>query len=577
MARHGGKAGRRFYNRALNAEVYNKCLLATKNRFEALNTIPEEEYVKQTLTTSGGWTQTTYKPPSSTSMTNGLSQAFRQYDPGKTSTSSRKRAKTAQERPTQAQEEANNEEPKRKKRSLFTRSVELKGQMRTYKVLMLPTREQKIELKRCFAVARHAYNYANERIRRAGARTNFIELRNEWTNRPPLPWASEPHTKVATRIQQHAIKQCVDAYVSNYAIQKKKPRHQFEVKYRSLLSTTTETLVIEKDEVTRSKSGVCTRKRFEAINDMPTLPRRSECLLHLGNNLERSGGLRLQDSSKVIALLLAEQTRLKENAKILWEKRLGKFYFIYAYEQPKLEDPDPMFEKKRVVATDPGLSPFQEWYSPTSGEFGVLLDGGRDGKLKRCKVIDALQTRLERRKQAPMVTSERRRECCSWQKQKRLYARTTRRLRKRFQRACSGLRNWMENGHYSAANFLLQKHDVIIQPILHVKELTDTGKRDLNSKGARAMYTWGHYQFRQRLKSVATRYPGRHVYETTEPGTSKTCTHCGFWNPKLKLGDKIFDCPRCCVQVDRQLAGARNNFFAAYGMAIGRGWDGVGG
>ena len=25
----------------------------------------------------------------------------------------------------------------------------------------------------------------------------------------------------------------------------------------------------------------------------------------------------------------------------------------------------------------------------------------------------------------------------------------------------------------------------------------------------------------------------------------------------------------------RQLAGARNNFFAAYGMAIGRGWDGV--
>jgi len=577
MPRHGGngKDGRRFYNQALKANVYDKCFLATKNRFDALNTIPEEEYRKQTLTTSGGWTQTTFVPPPRNLTTPSLSPAFRQYDPGKTSTSGRKRAKTTQEHPVQDKKEDDTGEPKRKKRLLFTRSFELKGQMRTYKVLMLPTREQKIELKRCFAVARHAYNYANERIRRAGARANFIELRNEWMKRPPLPWASKSHTKVATRIQQHAIKQCVDAYVSNYAIQKKKPHHQFEVKYRSLRSTTTETLVIEKDYAAKSNSG--NRKRFEAIGDMPTRPRRSECLLHLGNNLERSGGLRLQDSSKVIALLLAEQTRLKENAKIQWEKRLGKFYFIYAYEQPKLEDPDPMFEQKRIVATDPGLSPFQEWYSPTSGEFGVLLDGGRDGKLARCKTIDALQSRIERRKQDPMVTSERRRECCNWRQQKKRYVRTTRRLKRRFQRECAGLRNWMENGHYAAANFMLQKHDVIIQPVLHVKELTDTGKRNLNSKGARAMYTWGHYKFRQRLKSAASRYPGRYVYETTEPGTSKTCTHCGFWNAGLKLGNKIFNCPRCHVQVDRQLAGARNNFFAAYGLAIGRGWDGVGG
>jgi transposase len=133
----------------------------------------------------------------------------------------------------------------------------------------------------------------------------------------------------------------------------------------------------------------------------------------------------------------------------------------------------------------------------------------------------------------------------------------------------------MANGHYAAANFLLEKHDLIIQPILKVKELTDTGKRNFGSKAARAMYTWSHYQFRQRLKSAATRYPGRHVYETTEPGTSKTCTHCGFWHAGLKLGDKVYDCPRCHIQVDRQLAGARNNFFAAYGLAVGRGWDGA--
>ena len=64
-----------------------------------------------------------------------------------------------------------------------------------------------------------------------------------------------------------------------------------------------------------------------------------------------------------------------------------------------------------------------------------------------------------------------------------------------------------------------------------------------------------------------------HVYETTEPGTSKTCTHCGTW--KANLSGMVYKCNACKVVVDRQFAGARNNFFAAYGMAVDIGWDGV--
>jgi hypothetical protein len=62
-------------------------------------------------------------------------------------------------------------------------------------------------------------------------------------------------------------------------------------------------------------------------------------------------------------------------------------------------------------------------------------------------------------------------------------------------------------------------------------------------------------------------------WEAYWPGTSKTCTDCGWWNADLKLGDKVCHCHRCGVVVDRQLAGARNNFFAAYGMAARVGWD----
>ena len=554
------KASRRFYNRALKASVYDQCLVATANRFEALNTIPASEYYNEPVRRQG-WTQTTWthgtkewKPP------HDLAAPFRLFDRGKPKQNTKtqvlaKRPRTIQNAALCSREEVD-EEKKRKKSSLFTRSVALQGQMRVYKVLMRPSRRQRRELKRCFEVARDAFNFANYRIRKHGDAVNFVKLRNLWTK--------EGAHDVATRIQQHAVKQCVDAYTSNFA----KVHHGFEVKYRELHTSNTEIIVIEKDQAAK-RPDKTTRKRFEAIES----GRRSACLLHLGNNLAKHGGIRLQDSRKVVEQMLSESAGLKENAQIQWNKRLGCFYFIYAYEQPKLEDPDPLFERKRIVATDPGLSPFQQWYSPTTGEHGVLLDGAKAEKHKRCMALDHLQARIAHRSSQKGVPSQARRAKPKAQKR---YRQTTRRMRRCYRRKCERMRNWMANGHYAAAHFLLEKHDIVIQPILQVKQLTDTGKRNFGSSAARAMYTWSHYLFRQRLKSAASRYPGRHVYETTEPGTSKTCTHCGFWHAGLKLGDKIYNCPRCHIQVDRQLAGARNNFFAAYGLAVGRGWDGVG-
>ncbi len=135
----------------------------------------------------------------------------------------------------------------------------------------------------------------------------------------------------------------------------------------------------------------------------------------------------------------------------------------------------------------------------------------------------------------------------------------------------------VESAHYDAANFLLGSHDIVIAPILATTRLTAKATRCFGSKLARAMYTWSHRLFRIRLAFAAAKYPGRHVFECLEPGTSKTCTNCGWWNADLTLADKVCACRRCGVIVDRQLAGARNNFFAAYGMAVGVGWDGVGG
>eukprot|EP00966_Prymnesium_polylepis_P251465 5813899-Prymnesium_polylepis.1 len=95
--------------------------------------------------------------------------------------------------------------------------------------------------------------------------------------------------------------------------------------------------------------------------------------------------------------------------------------------------------------------------------------------------------------------------------------------------------------------------------------------RALRTKTARSMLTMSHYMFDQRLKWASSRYAGRHIVDSTgEPGTSKTCGNCGKWKPDLTLRDKVFCCDRCRVRIDRDTSnGARNNFLAALGKAMG--------
>jgi transposase len=155
------------------------------------------------------------------------------------------------------------------------------------------------------------------------------------------------------------------------------------------------------------------------------------------------------------------------------------------------------------VATDPGASPFHAYYSPTSGEYGELFEGARSEFEYRLKKIDALQTRISKRKAKP--PDERR--------TRRQRNRTTHTLKLKLAKDRRRIHGWMANAHYDAANFLLTRYDVVIEPKLAVARLVQ--------KTARAMCTWGHYLFRQRLKTASSRYAGRHVIEVTEPGTSK--------------------------------------------------------
>lgn len=437
------------------------------------------------------------------------------------------------------------------------------GALRSYNVRIVPTPEQERELKRAFSTARHAYNWTVASINGDWSRANFISRRNEYkaTDRPE--WSRNVHKN----IHDGGVRRAVDAYTSNIAKWRKDNTHQFDVHFCSHRRTKTEVINIDGDGDQKTKQSPLLHFRPVPFANNPML--RSECLAVFGTNFKRVGGLRLQDKPHVIAKLLAEGGVLKETCKIRWDKRINSFHFIYVYDRPALPDPDPLFETKRVVATDLGISPPCTWYSPSSGNVGMPLQDTIVELERRCFAIDALTSRVARMGNSLRNPNQ------TYRRTKKQRYRTVQSVRHKLARERARLRGWVASAHYDLANHLLVQHELVICPKLRVAEMVPRGGRVFGNASARKMLTFSHGLFVQRLESAAFRWPGRHVRtDTGEPGTSRTCTCCGHWFSDLG-GSKEFHCPRCGVRYHRDIGGARNNFFAAYGQAVGFGWDGT--
>lgn len=454
------------------------------------------------------------------------------------------------------------------KRKVGRRKREVQGQLRSYAVRMIPTAEQKRELKRCFAASRHAYNWtvAEMERRRGEARaakdrgevpekywSTEFSLRKAYTASNARPdWTRGVHSGFTTS----GVAQAAKAYTSNWGKQKVDPSHRFEVRFRSHRRTKTESLDV--------RSGGGDNSELRWLRPVPCASNttlRDECLAFFGMDLGTCGGIRLQDKGHVIQKLLTCNggKAPPECCRILWDKRTDNWHFKFVYDLPALHDPDPRFETKRVAATDPGVRRFQTYYCPATGEFGELFRKGRRDIERRCVALDDLASRIGNvvnvleDKDAPPSAEERRRA-----------HRSLRSLRRRSARGRRRLRGFVECGHYAAARFLLDRHEVVVAPKLQTADLANTETRVMGSSSVRAMLTFSHYKFQQRLESAAFRFPGRIVVsDGGEPGTSRTCTHCGHWYGDLG-GSKFFCCPACGLEMNRDVAGARNNFFAAW-------------
>jgi putative transposase len=427
---------------------------------------------------------------------------------------------------------------KEKGPGMMKRKIPLKGKLRSYKIRMYPTAEQTKELKTWFAAGRRAYNKAIQLMEneKHPLNPNTVELRKHIVVNEKLQdvWEAD----VPTRIRARAVQQAVDAVKIN-----RRKKKRYRMSFRSLKKDLTETLVVEKT------CGVSKGP----VNEFKASPRSNRWITaHFAprTKLGKLGGVRLRDKAWLCEKLVKDKS-LTEDALLKWEKSAKAFYLIIRVEEMSQRDYDLNWDNKKIVALDPGARNFQTFYSP-DGTHGELLTNTKEYMDKKCAKIDKVQAHVAALKAKEDLKHKQR-----WRKISRRHD-LIRKLHYK-------LKCFRHNAHYAAANFLLRQWDVVMIPKFEVAKMTKNGpRRVMGKKSTREMYNWAHYEFRQRLISKAFKYAGRHVVVVNEPGTSKTCGVCGNWNAGLG-GNKVFQCPSCHVELDRDVNGARNNLLAQIG------------
>lgn len=222
--------------------------------------------------------------------------------------------------------------------------------------------------------------------------------------------------------------------------------------------------------------------------------------------------------------------KLKYDSRLIRDK-CGHFFLCIPEPLEKLDYIPP----NDIIALDPGVRTFMAGYDP----IGKILEIG-SGDMTRiyrlCSHMDKLQTRF----QQPTT------------KAKKRY-----RLKKAWKRMQQRVRNLIDEVHKKTTLALVKSYKTILLPKFETSQMVKRATRKIRSNTARGMLTWAHYRFQQRLIDKTREYRQCQVIIVDESFTSKTCGQCGHIHQTLG-GNKIFKCPKCNVQIDRDINGARN-------------------
>ncbi len=189
------------------------------------------------------------------------------------------------------------------------------------------------------------------------------------------------------------------------------------------------------------------------------------------------------------------------------------------------------------VYLDPGGRTFNTFYSPDGlvGKIGDRLyeDPSVKDRLLRSDRLMSKATKLPVR------------------------SRTRRNVLRRAQALRTKVHDIVRDMHRKTWAFLCGNFRRVFIPEFQAQQMTQVGRRVLNSKAVRNLTTFAHSEFRNGLIEYGTRR-GVDVHTVCEAWTTRTCSGCGHI---MDVGARtVVECSSCGLRLDRDHAGARNLF-----------------
>ena len=397
-----------------------------------------------------------------------------------------------------------NESVKKRKTSTKT---EKKTLIKTRRIRIYPTREQKQTLNKWFGAARWTYNQCVAGIKKKQCWYNRKSLRNKYVNNKNFIHRRTWVTEVPYDIRDEA------AYELTKAIKTAKTQGKpFDLKFRSKKRQQSETIMVLKKHWGRKNGAYSTIFGKDCLQSSEPLPEK------------------LDGDSK------------------LTRTRFGLYYMCLSVEQTLNLDNQEVKKDdsiSNIISIDPGVRTFATCYDMD----GKTFEWGINDCPKLVKLglwLDRLQGYCARKEI----------------RHKKRY-----RIRRAMFRIRQKIRNRVDDLHRKLAKWLCKTYKVIVLPKFSSGSMVQKKKRVIGSKTVRSMLTWSHFRFRQHLQHKINEYPNTYLLLVNEAFTSKTCGGCGSIDEKLG-SKKVFQCSKCDFHCDRDVNGARNillKFFADFG------------
>lgn len=170
-------------------------------------------------------------------------------------------------------------------------------------------------------------------------------------------------------------------------------------------------------------------------------------------------------------------------------------------------------DKNNCISLDPGVRKFLVGYDPC----GKMIFIGQNAREKLCKLLLEVDKNND-----PLI----------WRK----------------------IKNMVNELHWKTVSYLVENYDTILLPEFRVSEMVN--KRRLNKMTKRLMLIFSFYSFKEKLKWKSSLY-NKTLIIVDESYTSKTCTNC--FNIKNNLGSsEIYNCINCNLKIDRDVSASRN-------------------